>query len=90
MAYWKHIFKNFSLYHYKDSLLNYLGVTLIKINYFIFVLIRRQMTLSAWIGETVPSSVLYGKNLFFSPLNLIRYRLKMSLEIDFSNPKYYR
>ena len=40
MAYWKHIFKNFSLYHYKDSLLSYLGVTLIKINYFIFVLIK--------------------------------------------------
>ena len=48
------------------------------------------MTLLALIGETVPSSVLYRKNLFFSPSNLTRNRLKMSLEMDFSNPKYYR
>ena len=41
MAYWKHIFKNFSLYYYKDSLLNYLGVTINKDKLFYFCINKK-------------------------------------------------
>ena len=42
MAYWKHyIFKNFSLDYYKDSLLNYLGVTIYKAKLFYFCINKK-------------------------------------------------